>query len=91
MINLSILENSINYTCQVVRIKEIIDIPEADLIKQTIINNNSIIIGNHISEGFVIEKECYPTNNYYKAKNELYCLLEDRAQANEIPNIEDEN
>ncbi len=47
--------------------------------------------GNHISEGFVIEKECYPTNNYYKAKNELYCLLEDRAQANEIPNIEDEN
>ena len=48
MINLSILENSINYTCQVVRIKEIIDIPEADLIKQTIINNNSIIIGNQV-------------------------------------------
>lgn len=47
----TIKENSENYTCTVVEIKNMFDIEGADNIKRTVVEGNNVVVGKNITVG----------------------------------------
>jgi tRNA-binding EMAP/Myf-like protein len=71
---LEILENSKNYTCSVVEIRDVFDIEGADNIKRTIVNGNTVVIPKSVNIG---DKMLYfvsgtKLSHDYCHKNNLY-------------------
>ena len=71
---LTIQENSTNYVCTVVQIKELYEIPNADNLNRVVLLGNNVIVSKDVQEGDVMlyfvagtqlsEDLCYNNNLY---------------------------
>lgn len=73
MLELTTKENSKNYACSVVEIKEVFEIPEADKIARVVVNGNSVVVSKDVQAG---DKMLYfvsgtRLNQDYCSKNNL--------------------
>ena len=82
---ISIKENSKNYTCTVIEIKNTFPIEGADKIVRTNINGNNVVISKDVKIGDIMLYFCSGTK-----LNEDYCKynnLLDKAEMNNNPNV----
>ena len=74
MVKLSIKENSKNYVCSVVEVKQVFDIENADNIKKVIVQGNSVVVSKDVKQGDKMLYFCSGTklSADYCKENNLY-------------------